>query len=73
MELMDALMQARMDAYDDMMRQGCTCQPGRDHDGSEFGPCSYCEAVEHQERVYASLAEGEVKAAPIVQPIREEP
>lgn len=21
----------------------CTCLHGRDHDGSEFGPCSYCE------------------------------
>lgn len=21
----------------------CTCQPGRDTDGSEFGPCAYCE------------------------------
>lgn len=21
----------------------CTCRSGRDHDGSEFGPCEYCE------------------------------
>lgn len=23
----------------------CTCRYGRDHDGSEFGPCEYCERV----------------------------
>lgn len=22
----------------------CTCEPGRAHDGSEFGPCEFCEA-----------------------------
>lgn len=43
--IMDTMMQARFDAYDDMMRRGCTCQPGRDHDGSDFGPCGYCEAL----------------------------
>lgn len=24
----------------------CTCRPGRDHDGSEFGPCEWCEQQE---------------------------
>ncbi len=24
---------------------GCTCRSGRDHDGSEFGPCAYCERI----------------------------
>jgi len=23
----------------------CTCRTGRDHDGSEFGPCAFCEAL----------------------------
>lgn len=28
----------------------CTCQHGRDHDGSEFGPCEYCERAADAER-----------------------
>lgn len=27
----------------------CTCQCGRDIDGSEFGPCAHCERVGHEE------------------------
>lgn len=27
-----------------MTSERCTCRPGRDHDGSEFGPCEFCEA-----------------------------
>lgn len=27
------------------MSDRCTCPYGRDTDGSEFGPCEYCEAV----------------------------
>jgi hypothetical protein len=28
------------------MTDHCTCRPGRDHDGSEFGPCEFCERPE---------------------------
>jgi hypothetical protein len=27
----------------------CTCRPGRDHDGSEFGPCDYCERQAYED------------------------
>ena len=30
---------------------GCTCQFGRDHDGSEFGPCESCERADDEERI----------------------
>lgn len=34
-----------------MSALGCTCQSGRDYDGSEFGPCEACE------RAYDDAAE----------------
>lgn len=34
-----------------MMADHCTCRYGRDHDGSEFGPCEYCERVADEERL----------------------
>lgn len=27
----------------------CTCRQGREIDGSEFGPCPYCEEAAYQE------------------------
>jgi hypothetical protein len=33
----------------------CTCTSGRDFDGSEFGPCEYCEAVADEERRIACI------------------
>lgn len=27
------------------MLDRCTCQTGRANDGSEFGPCAFCEAL----------------------------
>jgi hypothetical protein len=35
----------------------CTCQTGRDHDGSEFGPCAFCEREETASRLDAQAAE----------------
>lgn len=29
-----------------LVEDHCTCQFGRDHDGSEFGPCPFCEEQE---------------------------
>ncbi|MCW2763360.1 MAG: hypothetical protein JWR85_3561 [Marmoricola sp.] len=29
---------------------GCTCQFGREHDGSEFGPCRACEQSDAEEK-----------------------
>lgn len=26
-------------------QDSCTCQSGREYDGSEFGPCEYCESL----------------------------
>jgi len=28
----------------ELLADRCTCKSGRDHDGSEFGPCAFCEA-----------------------------
>lgn len=33
----------------------CTCRYGRDHDGSEFGPCEYCERVADDEAAHKRL------------------
>ena len=33
----------------------CTCRQGRDYDGSEFGPCAYCESVADRERHDAAI------------------
>jgi hypothetical protein len=39
----------------------CTCRPGRDHDGSEFGPCEFCEEAHHQDALRkAKEAEDEI-------------
>lgn len=37
------------------MTDHCTCRPGRDHDGSEFGPCEFCERVSDNDRAQASI------------------
>jgi hypothetical protein len=38
-------------------RERCSCRPGRDHDGSEWGMCTYCEAVDegHDEATIESM------------------
>lgn len=33
----------------------CECRSGRDHDGSEFGPCAHCETLSFEERLKPSL------------------
>lgn len=33
-----------------MFDERCTCRPGRDYDGSEFGPCPFCEWITDMER-----------------------
>lgn len=33
----------------------CTCRTGRDYDGSEFGPCEYCERISDEERAQRAL------------------
>lgn len=33
----------------------CACRSGRDHDGSEFGPCEHCEALSFEERLKPPL------------------
>lgn len=38
-----------------MKAANCTCRSGRDHDGSEFGPCEHCEALSFEERLKPSL------------------
>lgn len=40
---------ARLDPQEATPTGHCTCRPGRDHDGSEFGPCDYCEALAYAE------------------------
>ncbi len=37
------------------MTEHCTCRSGRDYDGSEFGPCPYCERKADEERAQAAL------------------
>jgi len=36
-----------------MMRDRCTCQSGRDSDGSEYGPCAWCEDAPFREMLEA--------------------
>lgn len=36
-------------------RLRCTCRPGRDYDGSEFGPCEACEAADDATRALAGI------------------
>lgn len=36
------------------MATRCTCRPGRDYDGSEFGPCEYCESFADEEDARAA-------------------
>jgi hypothetical protein len=33
----------------------CTCRYGRDFDGSEFGPCAYCEHIADEEAAHKQL------------------
>lgn len=33
----------------------CACLPGRDWDGSEFGPCEHCESEADQQRAQAAI------------------
>jgi hypothetical protein len=33
----------------------CTCRPGRDWDGSEFGPCEHCESEADRGREHAAI------------------
>jgi hypothetical protein len=35
------------------MADHCTCEPGRASDGSEHGPCEYCEQTSERERYEA--------------------
>jgi hypothetical protein len=37
------------------MLNRCACRPGRDYDGSEFGPCEYCESESDKENELAAL------------------
>lgn len=37
------------------MADHCTCRSGRDFDGSEFGPCEYCERIDDEARELAAL------------------
>lgn len=39
-----------------MTNDHCTCRSGRDFDGSEFGPCPYCEREADEQRAQAALA-----------------
>lgn len=40
------------------MNRHCTCRSGRDTDGSEFGPCEWCEDAPRRE-LNEAFAEGE--------------
>lgn len=37
------------------LANSCTCRSGRDYDGSEFGPCEYCEGLSFEERLKPRL------------------
>lgn len=45
-----------------MSANRCTCQSGRDTDGSEFGPCEWCEGAEAREHdeTFAEPPEAEI-------------
>jgi hypothetical protein len=50
--------EADFDPYAAPKPDHCTCEPGRAHDGSEHGPCAYCENLaweEHEMKTVADL------------------
>lgn len=52
-----------------MTADRCTCRPGRDHDGSEFGPCEWCE--EQAWRAFNGLTNDDLEAQIATQPDHE--